>query len=115
MSPTSSSRASDRAGAATGGLVGALTDYGVSEADSRYYEERVGHGGVVVTVDLTSSGANDAAINDILYNGGGHNSTRSRPLGSTMGAGTMTGGTTAGSMLGDTDVVTHRTTTTTTY
>jgi len=83
------------AGAATGGLVGALTDYGVSDADSRYYEERVRSGGVLVTVDLTSAGMDESAVSDMLYAAGGHNSTR-----------------TAGSMSMDTM---QSTTTTTTY
>lgn len=84
------------AGAATGGIAGALTDYGVSNDDSRYYENRLGRGGVVVTVDLTSAGMDEASVSDALYNAGGHNSTRA-----------------AGSM-GDGSSVT-RTTTTTTY
>lgn len=88
------------AGAATGGLAGALTDYGVSETDSRYYEERVGSGGVVVTVDLTSAGMDEATVSDVLYNAGGHNSTRAR---STSMAGGMSD-----------DMTTSRTTTTTT-
>lgn len=85
------------AGAATGGLAGALTDYGVSHEDSRYYEERVGSGGVVVTVDLTSAGMSEASVSDVLYAAGGHNSTRARPMSAT-----------------DTSDMTSRTTTTTT-
>lgn len=98
------------AGAATGGLAGALTDYGVSESDSRYYEERIGSGGVVVTVDLTSAGMEEATVSNLLYNAGGHNSTRAR--GSMAGTSSMGGST----MSGDTDTIsTTRTTTTTQY
>lgn len=64
------------AGAATGGIVGAMTDYGVSESDARFYEERLGSGGTVVTVDLTSAGMDEATVSDVLYNAGGQNSTR---------------------------------------
>jgi len=63
-------------GAGTGGLAGALTDYGVNDLDSRYYEERVGDGGVVVTVDLTSAGMDESKVSDVLYDAGGHNSAR---------------------------------------
>ena len=87
------------AGAATGGLAGALADYGVSHDDSRYYEERVSNGGVVVTVDLTSAGMDDATVGDILYGAGGHNSSRARPM--------------AG--LGNNDTFSRTTTTTTQY
>lgn len=85
------------AGAATGGLVGALTDYGVSDTDARYYEERLGSGGTVVAVDLTSAGMDESTVGNILYDAGGHNSTRA-----------------AGSaMSGTSDTMTTRTTTTT--
>ena len=84
------------AGAATGGLVGALTDYGVNEQDTSYYNERIGRGGVVVTVDLTSAGMDEASVGDILYAGGGHNSSRSRPLDGAMNS-TATGSSTMGS------------------
>ncbi|HZF44237.1 MAG TPA: general stress protein [Sphingomonadaceae bacterium] len=78
------------AGAATGGLVGALTDYGVSESDSHYYEERVRRGGVIVTVDLTSAGMSESAVSDVLYAGGGHNSTRAAGSMDTAGSATRT-------------------------
>lgn len=66
------------AGAATGGIVGALTDYGVSHDDANYYSERLGSGGVVVTVDRTSAGMEEATVADVLYNAGGHSSSRAR-------------------------------------
>lgn len=79
-------------GAGTGGLAGALTDYGVSDTDSRYYEERIGSGGTVVTVDLTSAGMDETRVSDVLYGAGGHNSTRAAS--SMGGAGTGTTSTT---------------------
>lgn len=88
------------AGAATGGIAGALTDYGVSHDDATYYTERMGSGGVVVTVDLTSAGMDETVVADTLFNAGGHSSSRTR----------------SGSMSNDMgDVQTTRTTTTTSY
>lgn len=101
------------AGAATGGLAGALADYGVSNEDSRYYEERMGSGGVVVTVDLTSAGMNESAVSDVLYNAGGHNSTRAGGMDPQQGWSTGT------SPMSDTSLsdasVSSTTTTTTKY
>lgn len=94
------------AGAATGGLVGALTDYGVSDTDARYYEDRLGGQGTVVTVDLTSAGMDEATVSNVLYDAGGHNSTRAP--GGAMSDGTMSG-------TSDMSGTTTRTTTTTTY
>ena len=37
-------------GAAAGGLAGLFTDHGVSEDDARYYETRVGDGGIFVAL-----------------------------------------------------------------
>lgn len=78
------------AGAATGGIAGALTDYGVSHEDSRYYQERLGSGAVVVTVDLTSSGMDETSVSDVLYNAGGHNSARAGGMGSVSSSTTTT-------------------------
>jgi hypothetical protein len=40
-------------GAAAGGLIGTLTDYGVSEADAHVYAEGIRRGGTLVTVRTT--------------------------------------------------------------
>ncbi len=105
------------AGAATGGLVGALTDYGVSHDDANYYNERMGSGGVVVTVDLTSSGMNEATVSDVLYGAGGHNSRRaSTGMSGQTGGPTMTGSTMGSGMSsGMADTTTTTTTVTDRY
>ncbi len=108
------------AGAVTGGLAGALTDYGVSHDDANYYNDRMGSGGVVVTVDLTSAGMDESTVSDVLYNAGGHNSRRAPAAlsgGTTMGGSTM-GGTTMGSSTmgsGMSDTTTSTTTVTDKY
>lgn len=65
-------------GAAAGGLAGLLTDHGVSEDDARYYETRVGEGGIFVSVDTSNSPIHGSAAQDILYRSGGHSSTRDK-------------------------------------
>lgn len=65
-------------GGTAGGLTSALVDNGVSENDARYYEDRVGQGGILVAVDPTSAGASEETIGDILYRAGGHSASRSR-------------------------------------
>jgi len=64
-------------GAAAGGLSGLLTRHGVSDEDARYYEDRINHGGVFVSVQPDEAVARERA-EEILYRNGGHSSTRSR-------------------------------------
>lgn len=65
-------------GAAAGGLAGLLTDHGVDSSDASYYEERVNNGGVFVSVDTGHGGVTAETAGDILYNAGGHSSTRAK-------------------------------------
>lgn len=65
-------------GGTAGGLSGALMNYGVSEEDSRYYEERVSKGGVFVSIDTAEAGIESSQAEEILYSHGGHNATRAR-------------------------------------
>lgn len=66
------------AGAALGTLNETLKSHGVSDEDVTYYGERMGGGGVLVTVDLQSGGQSRETVEEILYSAGGHNSARSR-------------------------------------
>jgi hypothetical protein len=63
-------------GGTAGGLSGALMNYGVSEEDSRYYEERIGNGGVFVSVDTSSASIDSEKAWDILARAGGHSASR---------------------------------------
>ena len=64
-------------GAAAGGLTGLLKDHGVSGEDAHYFEEQINQGSVFVSVD--ASGALDRqSAEDILFNSGGHSSSRAR-------------------------------------
>ena len=65
-------------GAAAGGLTGLLSDHGVDEADATYYEDRVNNGGVFVSVDTSDAGLDAQTARDILYNAGGHSSSRAK-------------------------------------
>lgn len=65
-------------GAAAGGLAGLLTDHGVDENDAGYYEERVNNGGVFVSVDTQNANLDAQAARAILYNAGGHSSSRAK-------------------------------------
>ena len=65
-------------GAAAGGLAGLLTDHGVDDEDAGYYEDRVNNGGVFVSVDTQDAGLDAQSARDILYNAGGHSSTRAK-------------------------------------
>lgn len=65
-------------GAATGGLVGLLTDHGVSKDDAAYYEGRVNEGGVFVSVDTSSASLSSDQASEILYRHGGHSTGRAK-------------------------------------
>ena len=62
------------AGATAGGLSGLFTKHGVSEEDSKYYEERVNQGGYFVAVH----GDDSERASEILYRNGGHCASRQR-------------------------------------
>lgn len=66
------------AGALAGGLSGLLTKHGVSEEDARYYEGRIGEGGVFVSVDTRDSAISPDAAREILYRSGGHSASQPR-------------------------------------
>ena len=66
------------AGAALGTLNETLVKHGVDEADAGYYGERLGRGGVFVSVDTRTAGITSEAASDILYRNGGHSSSRAR-------------------------------------
>ncbi len=66
------------AGAAAGTLNETLVSHGVAPEDATYYGERLGHGGVMLTVDTRSGSVPYEDVADILYRNGGHNSGRSR-------------------------------------
>lgn len=65
-------------GGTAGGISGALTNYGVSEEDSRYYEGRLDAEAVIVTVDTEQSGLDAERASDLLFEAGGHNASRER-------------------------------------
>ncbi|SOB86473.1 hypothetical protein SAMN06297144_1578 [Sphingomonas guangdongensis] len=63
------------AGAVAGGLNESRQKHGISEADAGYYQERIGGGGTLVSIDSTAT-VDRGTVSDILYRNGGHNSTR---------------------------------------
>jgi len=62
-------------GAATGGLIGALTEEGVDEADAREYEGHVKSGSILLTVHAASDDQEQAARD--IFNGVSGDSVRS--------------------------------------
>ena len=66
------------AGAAAGALNETLAEHGVDEEDRRYYGDRLGNGGVFVSVDTRSGEVTPETASDILYRNGGHSAKRSR-------------------------------------
>ncbi len=67
-------------GAAAGGITGLLKDHGVSHEDAEYYENSINNGGVFVSVDVSAAPIDRQVAENVLYNGGGHNSTRTRAV-----------------------------------
>lgn len=65
-------------GGAAGGLSSILTDHGVEGDDAAYYEERLGEGGIFVSVDTAGASLGEEAVRDILYRSGGHSSSRAK-------------------------------------
>jgi hypothetical protein len=70
-------------GAAVGAIGGTLnetlTKHGVSKEDATYYDDRIKHGGVVVTVE--EIGVDEDRIREVLYRNGGHNAAQARAVG----------------------------------
>lgn len=66
------------AGAAAGTLNETLAGHGVDEEDRAYYGERLGQGGVFVSVDTAAGVLPAEEAHDILYRNGGHSARRSR-------------------------------------
>ena len=66
------------AGLAAGSIAGLLSDHGVDEEDSRYYEDRVNQGGYFVAVHADQAGTSFQGAQDILFRNGGHSASRSR-------------------------------------
>lgn len=64
------------AGAAAGSFNEALKKHGVSDEDSAYYGDRLKSGGVLVTVRV--DGLDPEEARDILYENGGHSSSRAK-------------------------------------
>lgn len=67
-------------GAAAGGLTGLLKDHGIHSDDVAYYEGRINEGGTFVSVNIAEAGISQEAAQDILYNSGGHNSSRAKTV-----------------------------------
>jgi hypothetical protein len=65
------------AGAVAGTLNETLAKHGIDEADAGYYGDRLGSGGVLVSVDTSAGSVSAETASDILYRNGGHNSRRS--------------------------------------
>lgn len=65
-------------GAAAGGLSDLFTSHGVSREDADYYGEQVNNGGIFVSVDTERSGLSRDQAENILFNAGGHSSSRAR-------------------------------------
>ncbi|MCW3798510.1 hypothetical protein OMW55_11905 [Sphingomonas sp. BN140010] len=70
-------------GAAAGGLSDVFTGHGVSNEDASYYSDRVNQGGIFVSVDPSQSSVSRDQLQDILYQAGGHNSSRQRSASTT--------------------------------
>lgn len=64
-------------GAATGGLIGALVDLGIPEEEATYYQEGIGRGGMLLTVQAESD-AQLYEVNEIMRK---HNGTDVRTYG----------------------------------
>ena len=59
-------------------MSGLLSKHGVSDEDSRYYEDRINQGGFFVSVDAERSGGSIEDAREILYRNGGHSASRAR-------------------------------------
>jgi hypothetical protein len=66
------------AGLAAGSLAGLLSDHGVDEEDSRYFEERIHNGGYFVAVHADQAGPSFSQAWEILQRNGGHSASQPR-------------------------------------
>ena len=66
------------AGLAAGSVAGLLSDHGVDEEDSRYYEDRIGQGGYFVAVHADQAGSSFEQAREILMRNGGHSASQPR-------------------------------------
>jgi hypothetical protein len=66
------------AGLAIGSLASAMSDRGIGPEDAGYYEQRMGEGGVLLTVDGSDAGSQAVNVQDILYRSGGHSRSQSK-------------------------------------
>ena len=66
------------AGLAAGSVAGLLSDHGVDEDDSRYFEESIQKGGYFIAVHADQAGPAFGQARDILFRNGGHSASRSR-------------------------------------
>ena len=65
-------------GGAIGGITGALMKYGVDEENARYFDEHLQRGGYWVGVDLDADRVSRSEVESVLYDNGGHSSSRPR-------------------------------------
>ncbi|WP_197042105.1 hypothetical protein [Sandarakinorhabdus oryzae] len=66
------------AGLAAGSLASVFSDRGIGEDDAAYYEQRMGDGGVLVTVDGSDAVGQSVNVQEILYRSGGHSRSQSK-------------------------------------
>ena len=66
------------AGLAAGSIAGLLSDHGVDEEDSRYYEDRINQGGYFVAVHADQAGGSFERAHEILRRNGGHSASQPR-------------------------------------
>lgn len=66
------------AGLAAGSIAGLLSDHGVDEEDSRYFEERIHQGGYFVAVHADQAGPSFDQAREILQRNGGHSASQPR-------------------------------------
>ncbi len=66
------------AGLAAGSIAGLLSDHGVDEEDSRYFEERIHQGGYFVAVHADQAGPSFERAWEILQRNGGHSASQPR-------------------------------------
>jgi hypothetical protein len=66
------------AGAAAGTLGETLAKHGIDREDADYYGDRLGRGGVLVSVDTAGGALTAESVKAILYRNGGHSSQQPR-------------------------------------
>ena len=66
------------AGLAAGSIAGLLSDHGVDEEDSRYFEDRINQGGYFVAVHADQAGPSFNQAWEILQRNGGHSASQPR-------------------------------------